>query len=99
MKFNTTADFRAELGRKVTDALYEHGIVNLAAIAVDMQRQHPWENLFDIEHAILGYANLLGAPVVFERKLSAAFEGRAGDSNQGLLLEIIEATDTDVLSN
>jgi hypothetical protein len=52
------------------------------------RRVHPTENVYDIERAVLGYATLIGAPILFERLLSG--ERPASEHNRGLVIEIVE---------
>jgi hypothetical protein len=88
MKFNDNPDFYSEIGRRVCLALCDLGIVNVAAIAENLRRVHPTENVYDIESAVLGYATLIGAPILFERLLSG--ERPASEHNRGLVIEIVE---------
>lgn len=90
MKFNNTPAFHAIISRKVGQALHDRGIVNVAAIAEGLQQQAPSENVYDIERAVLGYATLIGAPVLFERALTGDFDEPAWEGNEGLLIEILE---------
>lgn len=89
MKFNNPA-FYAAIGHKVSQALHDGGIVNVAAISQDLRRQTPSENIYDIERAVLGYANLIGAPVLFERGLSYGFEEPGCEGRGALFIEFVE---------
>jgi hypothetical protein len=90
MRFNDNPAFYATIGDHVSRALHDSGIVNVAAIALELRRQAPSENIYDIERAVLGYATLIGAPVVFERALTGGFDEPVWDDNDGLLIEIVE---------
>ncbi|RLP26313.1 hypothetical protein [Mesorhizobium sp. YM1C-6-2] len=98
MKFNNNPAFYTAVSHQVSRALHEFGIVNVAAIAASLRRQTPSENVYDIERAVLGYANLIGAPILFDRALGGGFDKPGRGESRGLLVEFFEG-DPDALND
>ena len=90
MKFNNDPALSLAISREVTQTLKETGIVNVAAIAAALRERVPSEDVYHIEHAVLGYATLIGAPVLFERALSRGFDEAPWPEGGGLIIEITE---------
>ncbi|HWK68882.1 MAG TPA: hypothetical protein VNS34_28495 [Rhizobiaceae bacterium] len=97
MKSSSDQSLRQDIIHKVQQALYEQGIVNIAAIAEVLQQRYPAQEAIELEKLVLGHASLISAPVIFDRTLSR-LERTIGDDDQGLIIEIVEG-DPDSLAN
>jgi hypothetical protein len=86
MNVAETTSIRAEASRGVRQQICEFGIVNVPAVSEEIKRQHPAENIFDIERLILGYAMWFGAPIVFDRSL---IDPPVCIENAGLLIDFV----------
>jgi len=90
MKFNNDPALSLAISREVTETLKETGIVNVAAIAAALRKHVPSGDVHHIEHAVLGYATLIGAPVLFERALSPESDEAPWPESGGLIIEFTE---------
>jgi hypothetical protein len=98
MKFSNTKRFHADVSHQVRLAIYERGIVNISTLAEEIRQKYPYENVFDIERLVLGFANLFGCPILFDKSANpVALEQPVGEDNSGLLLDIVVADDLDIV--
>ncbi|QKD02702.1 hypothetical protein [Mesorhizobium loti] len=84
-------ELRDDLNYTLVKTIYEYGIVNVPVLAAQLTGRHDNLSLADAERLVLGFAQLYGAPIVFDRSgCDWRLKEPVGRDNDGLLLDIVQ---------